>query len=82
MSLQARLDRIRESFEKDAPHQTLEVMHRATADLRASGIMDGVLGVGKRAPDFTLDDSRGNPVSLAQVLSAGPAFLTFFRGDW
>jgi hypothetical protein len=82
LSLQARLDRIREGFEKEAPAESLKIMHKATADLRASGIMAGVLGEGQRAPDFTLDDSHGNPVSLTQVLPAGPVLLTFFRGDW
>jgi hypothetical protein len=82
MSLQARLDRIRTSFEKDAPAHVLEVFHRVTNDLRASGIMDGVLGEGDRAPDFTLNDSQGTPVSLASARASGPVVLTFFRGDW
>jgi hypothetical protein len=82
MSLQARLDRIREDFEKTAPPAALEVMHRAIDELRESGIIDGVVGEGQRAPDFTLEDSRGRPTGLADLLSQGPLVLTFFRGDW
>ena len=67
MSLQARLDRIRTSFEKDAPPEVLEVMHRATAGLRESGVMDRVIRDGQRAPGFTLDDSQGRPTSLPVV---------------
>jgi hypothetical protein len=82
MSLQARLDRIREDFEKQAPPEALEVMHRATDDLRESGIMDRVVGEGQRAPEFTLEDSQGRPTALADALASGPVVLTFFRGDW
>ena len=82
MSLQARLDRIRVGFERQAPPEALATMHRATDDLRASGLMDGVIGEGRQAPDFTLDDSRGTPTALAEVRSKGPVVLTFFRGDW
>ena len=35
-TLQERLDRIREGFEKQAPPEVLTVMHHATDDLRAS----------------------------------------------
>ncbi len=82
MSLQARLDSIREGFEKQAPPEVLEIMHGATDGLRASGIMDGVVGEGQRAPDFTLNDSQGTPTAFADALSRGPVVLTFFRGDW
>ena len=82
MALQERLDRIRSGFEMKAPASTLEIMHRATDDLRASGIMDGVMGEGESAPDFTLEDSRGHRVKLSEQLLGGPVLLTFFRGDW
>lgn len=82
MSLQVRLDRIREGFEKQAPPEVLEVIHRSTDDLRASGILDGIAGEGQIAPDFTLEDSQGRPTSLSEALSEGPVVLTFFRGDW
>jgi len=82
MSLQARLDRIRESFEKDAPPDVLAVMHRVTDDLRTSGIMDGIVTEGETAPDFTLQDTMGHPVTLSDVRSQRPVIVTFFRGDW
>ena len=82
MTLQARLDRIRENFEKDAPQDALEIMHQATANLRTSGIMDGVAKEGQRAPDFTLDSLSGTGTSLASLLADGPLMLTFYRGDW
>ena len=32
----------------------------------------------KRAPDFTLDDTEGKPVTLSEMLKEGPVILAFF----
>jgi hypothetical protein len=69
-------------FEKTAPPENVALMHRVTRDLRASGIMDSVVRAGQVAPGFTLDDSQGRSVALAEQLSRGPVILTFYRGDW
>ena len=82
MSLKARLDRIRTGFQKEAPSEVLEIFHRATEDLRNSGIMEGIAGVGDTAPEFALVDSSGRTVSLAELRAKGPVVLSFFRGDW
>ena len=82
MSLQARLDRIRESFQKEAPPAVLEVFHRVTEDLRNSGIVDAILGAGDRTPEFALVDTRGRETTLASLRAKGPVILNFFRGDW
>lgn len=82
MSLQQRLDRIRQGFENRAPAAALSIMHRATEDLRRSGMLDGVVGEGMQAPGFTLSDSTGQKVRLQTLLERGPAALSFFRGDW
>lgn len=82
MSLQARLDRIRASFQKEAPQEVLDVFHRVTEDLKNSGIMEDVFGVGDRAPDFALVDTHGRTTTLASLREKGPVILTFFRGDW
>jgi hypothetical protein len=39
--------------------------------------------VGERAPDFTLPDQDGNPVSLEELLAQpGGVVLVFYRGHW
>lgn len=35
-----------------------------------------------RAPDFTLPDQDGRPVTLAEELARGPVLLVFYRGHW
>jgi len=34
------------------------------------------------APDFTLPDEHGQPVSLKAELTRGPVHLVFYRGHW
>ena len=41
-----------------------------------------VLRVGEPAPDFTLPDARGAPVSLAAFRERTPVVLVFYRGYW
>jgi len=36
------------------------------------------LKVGDKAPDFTLPDTDGKPVSLSKLLSEGPVVLAFY----
>lgn len=38
--------------------------------------------VPERAPDFTLPDQDGRPVTLSAELQKGPVLLVFFRGHW
>jgi hypothetical protein len=40
------------------------------------------LRVGERAPDFTLTDAGGRPVSLADYRGKKPVVLVFYRGYW
>jgi cytochrome oxidase Cu insertion factor (SCO1/SenC/PrrC family) len=41
-----------------------------------------VLRVGERAPDFTLPDAAGRPVTLADFRGKKPVVLVFYRGAW
>jgi hypothetical protein len=82
MTLQAKLDEMRKQAEADRPPEVLDVMHRATADLLASGIMEGVLKPGQRAPDFELADYDGQMVGSSDLLGQGPLVVTFYRGAW
>jgi hypothetical protein len=82
MSLREKLDERREEFKKIAPPDAQEIMHRATEDLRNSGITDRALKVGDRGPGFELKNSEGILVRSYDLLSAGPLVLAFYRGKW
>ncbi|HXZ09591.1 MAG TPA: peroxiredoxin-like family protein [Paraburkholderia sp.] len=87
MSLQDKLDAFRANFEAggppyNAPAHIHEPMHRATAELIASGAAKKALKVGAKAPTFTLTDAEGKPVSSVEWLREGPLVVTFYRGVW
>ncbi|MDY0883840.1 hypothetical protein ACFPL7_14765 [Dongia soli] len=61
MSLQAKLDAFKADFEAgeppySVPRSVIETMHRTTGELIASGAAERALGVGDKAPSFTLKD--------------------------
>jgi hypothetical protein len=82
MRLQDKLDDRRKNFESNAPPEKLAIMHRATNDLRLSGIMERVLKTGDRAPNFSLPDEQGHQVDSQKLLRKGPLVVSFYRGAW
>lgn len=38
--------------------------------------------VGREAPDFELESTRGDTVRLSDTLDTGPTVVVFFRGNW
>lgn len=82
LPLQGKLDAMRTAFDAAVPPAVSEALHRATENLIASGAQNRALKAGDIAPDFTLPDADGNPVSSKTLLAKGPLVLTFYRGAW
>jgi peroxiredoxin len=87
MTLQAKLDAFKADFEAgkppyNVPPSVIETMHRATAELIASGAAARALKAGDQAPDFTLNDPESRPVASADLLARGPLVVSFYRGVW
>lgn len=87
MTLKSKLDAFKADFEAgkppyNVPYSVIEIMHRATAELRASGLAGGALKVGDLAPVFSLTDPDGVTVSSAELLKKGPLVVSFYRGVW
>lgn len=87
MSLQDKLDAFKADFEAgkppySVPHSVIETMHRATAELIASGAAQKAIKAGDKAPAFALNDPDGKPVSSTDLLRQGPLVVTFYRGVW
>jgi hypothetical protein len=86
-TLQERLDEFKRSFDSGAPpynvpREVIEQMHRATAELKATGIENRALKVGDRAPGFTLFSQDHVQVTSTDLLGQGPLVVSFFRGHW
>ena len=82
MSLQEKLNTYKEGMVKKAPKEALDIMHRATEDLRYSAILEGVVKVGDPAPEFELQNTAGKRIRLKDLLSESPLVLCFYRGKW
>jgi peroxiredoxin len=83
MALQDRLDAFKRDFETNkAPASVVAIMHKATADLIASGQANRALKAGAAAPAFELPDAHGNLMRSADLLARGPLVITFYRGVW
>lgn len=87
MSLQDRLNAFKADFEAGKlpfkpTAQAIEIMHRATVALIASGQAQRARKAGEFAPEFTLNDPDGTPVSSRDLLRQGPLVVSFYRGVW
>ena len=87
MTLQQELDDFKSQFEsggqpRNTPKSIIEVFHRATEELRQSGLAERALKNGDRAPAFILNNQDGNSISSVELLAKGPLAITFFRGHW
>jgi hypothetical protein len=82
MTLQEKLDTMREGSKSRLPPETRAIMQRSIDDLRTGGIMTRVARVGQPAPDFTLPNAAGRPVGLRELLARGALVLSFYRGRW
>jgi peroxiredoxin len=87
MTLQDRLNALKFDFEsgkfrfKPTP-EILDVMHRGTAELIASGQALHAKKAGDKAPAFILNDPDGQPLSSEEFLERGPLVISFYRGVW
>jgi hypothetical protein len=80
--LKEKLEATRAASASRVPADKRAIMERATADLRASGILKNVAAVGQVAPAFTAPDYDGRVLSSHELLARGPLVISFFRGAW
>ena len=82
MALEDSLAKLKVKIEGSMPPKHVAIMHQATADLEASGIGEGILNVGDKAPEFSLPNQNGELVSSKELLNKGDLVVTFYRGLW
>ena len=75
-------DQLKSAAAEHLPTEVLAVFDRSIENLLDEGVPSGVVQVGDRLDNFTLDDALGRPVTLEQLVSSGPAVVVFYRGGW
>jgi peroxiredoxin len=86
-TLQDRLDAFKADFIagrwlRQPSKEVLATMQRATDELIDSAQAQRAKKAGDTAPDFTLLDPDGKPVSSRELLARGPLVVSFYRGVW
>ena len=81
-SLKLKLDDKKASFELKADDEKKKDYKEGIESVEKSGIVVTAKQLGQQAPDFTLNNALGKPVSLRDYLKKGKVVLTWYRGGW
>lgn len=82
MLLKQQLEQLSQDNISQTPAEVLEIMKNAAEKLLSSGIAEKSLGVGSKAPEFTLTSINGRQISSKALLEKGPLIVSFVRGSW
>jgi peroxiredoxin len=82
LTIREQSDQMKAAAAEKLPADVVEVFDQSIRDLLDQGVSADTIKVGDRLESFTLDDASGTPVSLDQILEAGPAVIVFYRGGW
>lgn len=81
-SLKSKLEKKKANFELKADDNKKRAYQEGLESVEKSGIVTTAKQVGDTAPNFTLANALGEPVSLKDYLKKGPVILTWYRGGW
>ncbi len=82
MKLNEKLQLIQKEMAQNIPVDILNAFGQSLHELIEQNLEDRALKVGDIAPDFTLPDAEGLPVSLYDTLQHNAVIISFFRGNW
>ena len=82
LTIREQSDQMKAAAAEKLPADVVEVFDQSVRDLLDEGVPADTIKVGDHLESFTLDDASGAPVSLDQILEAGPAVIVFYRGGW
>lgn len=82
MKLNEKLQLIQKEMAQNIPVDILNAFGQSLQELIGQNLEDRALKVGDIAPDFTLPDAEGLPVSLYDTLQHNAVIISFFRGNW
>jgi NAD(P)-dependent dehydrogenase (short-subunit alcohol dehydrogenase family)/peroxiredoxin len=82
LSYQERLEELQENLAKMLPEEVLNTFSQDALALAKTHQRVLKLNAGDKAPDFTLNNAKGEPVTLSKLLDHGKVILVFYRGSW
>ena len=82
IKLNEKLQLIQKEMAQNIPLDILNAFGQSLQELIEQNLEDRALKVGDIAPDFTLPDAEGLPVSLYDTLQHNAVIISFFRGNW
>ena len=80
--LNDKLQLIQKEMVQNIPIDILNAFGQSLQELVEQNLEDRAFKVGDIAPDFTLPDAEGLPVSLYDTLQHNAVIISFFRGNW
>jgi hypothetical protein len=81
-TLRQQLDAFKQQFTAMVPPEVSSAIFESIRELARSGLARQSLKEGDKAPDFTLPNVKGEPISLSELLARGPVIVAFYRGVW
>jgi len=82
MNLKKELSDFAMQMSKQTPPEVLQTMGGEIGKLAQGGIVENAISVGDKASNFTLENSKGENISLSKLLENGSVVLSFNRGNW
>ena len=64
------------------PQDVLDIMGKATMDLKSLDLEKNCLKTANMAPEFTLPDHNGKKRIMSDYLANSRVVLSFYRGGW
>ena len=81
-TIQEQSEALRAAALERLPAEVVQMFERSIQNLLHEGVPEDVVAVGDTLASFTLSDATGSPVSLEDLVDAGPAVIVFYRGGW
>ena len=82
MGLTEQLNALKQELGEKIPREVLVEIGQFVQELAQSGIEKTCCQAGDRMPAFVLPGVSGKMISSDDIVSRGPAVLSFYRGIW
>lgn len=71
-----------QGFRETLPAELSELIEQGAGEISVLDIIEHARKTGDQAPDFTLNNQKGEGRKLNDYLANGPLVITFYRGAW